>query len=54
MLKMANCYTGREYVQARLRAYKPGILAWVRPVAKHISSLYMSKAILHASSLFLS
>ena len=37
MLKMANCYTGREYIQARLRAYKPGILAWVRPVAKHIS-----------------
>lgn len=37
MLKMANCYTGREYIQARLRAYKPGILAWVRPVATHIS-----------------
>ena len=37
MLKMASCYTGREYIQARLRAYKPGILAWVRPVAQHIS-----------------
>lgn len=37
MLKMANCYTGREYIQARLRAYKSGLLAWVRPVAKHIS-----------------